>query len=63
MVTGAGFAFVRGLMIFSLFSAVFNLAPFEFGASKTDGRRLWDALWRYIGSFGVTCHAVFPLDH
>jgi hypothetical protein len=49
MVTGAAFAFVRGLMIFSLLSAVLNLAPFEFGASKTDGRRLWDALWHYMG--------------
>ena len=40
---GAVFGFVRGLMIFSLFSAVMNLAPFQFGGSKTDGRRLWEA--------------------
>ncbi len=46
--TGAGFAFVRGLMIFSLFSAVLNLAPFEFGQSKTDGRRLYDAAARQV---------------
>lgn len=43
--TGAGYEFVRGLMMFSFFSAVLNLAPFEFGASKTDGRRLWEALF------------------
>lgn len=42
--SGTGFAFVRGLMMFSFFSAVLNLAPFEFGASKTDGRRLWEAM-------------------
>jgi hypothetical protein len=44
MFTGTGFAFVRGLMIFSLFSAVLNLAPFEYGGSKTDGRRLCEAI-------------------
>jgi len=50
--TGIAFAFVRGLMIFSLFSAVVNLAPVQFGSSRTDGRRMWDALWRFIETSG-----------
>jgi len=42
--TGAAFGYARGLMIFSLFSAVLNLAPLDFGASKTDGWRILEAV-------------------
>jgi hypothetical protein len=45
MTLGPGYAFLHGLMTFSLFSAAVNLAPLQFGESKTDGRRIFEALF------------------
>ena len=39
------FEFLRGLMIFSLFSTAVNLAPLTMGTTKTDGQHLFDAIF------------------
>jgi hypothetical protein len=44
-IDGYAFGFLRGLMNWSLVTALINLLPVNLGGFKTDGRHIWEALF------------------